>query len=523
MRCLIYGRFYHISIYFRLLNISMAFVKHKFIKENKIESRLYQEAILSTAIKNNTLVVLPTGLGKTPIAVVLAAIRLEKFPKSKILMVAPTKPLTNQHYKSFSEFMNLEDDMVIITGENKPSERKLLYEDKKIFFATPQTIRNDLDMGRLDLKDFSLLIIDEIHHSVGRYAYPFVAKKYLEEAKNPRILGLTASPGFSKEKIEEIKKNSQIEKVEIRTEDSSDVKPYVKKKKIELVKVDLPEKFLNIKKLLEKEYNKRVEQLKKMGFLKGKLVTKKHLIDLQLELVKSIKKGYKNSIIGLSVVGQAIKLEHAIGLLETQGITILDKYFQKMKKERKSKKLAANKNISNAIYLTRELREKGYKHPKIGKICSILDQQIKEKPDSKIIIFAHYRETVKEIVSSLKGIDGIDPVEFVGQKEGMTQKRQIETLNEFRLDLHNVLVATSIGEEGLDIPSMDLAIFYEPAPSEIRTIQRRGRVGRQKAGKIIILITKNTRDEAYHWVSHYKEKKMKDIMEDMKQKNLGEF
>ena len=308
----------------------MEYVKHRLIKPEKIESRLYQESILSSAVNKNTLVVLPTGLGKTPIAAVLTAHRLEKFPESKILVLAPTKPLTNQHYKSFKEFLNIpEEEMVVVTGETKPTERVALYQNKKILFATPQTIENDLKEERLNLKNFSLLVIDEIHHAVGAYAYPFVAKKYLEEAENQRILGLTASPGFSSEKIEEVKKNAAIEAVEIRTEQSQDVQPYVMEKKTEWVKVDLPEKFLSIRKLLLEEYNKRVTTLKKMGFLRAVRVSKKELLSLQIELIKAAKGGYKNSIIGLSVIGQAIRLEHALILLETQGIFILDKYFEK--------------------------------------------------------------------------------------------------------------------------------------------------------------------------------------------------
>ena len=502
----------------------MEYVKHRLIKPGKIESRLYQESILSSAVNKNTLVVLPTGLGKTPIAAVLAVERLNKYPESKILILAPTKPLTNQHYKSFKEFLDIpEEEMVVITGETKPVERVALYQNKKILFATPQTIKNDLEEERLNLKNFSLLVIDEIHHAVGAYAYPFVAKKYLEEAENQRILGLTASPGFSSEKIEEVKKNTGIEAVEIRTEQSQDVQPYVMEKKTEWIKVDLPERFLTIRKMLLEEYNKRITTLKKMGFLRAVRVSKKELLSLQVELIKAAKGGYKNSIIGLSVIGQAIRLEHALILLETQGISILDKYFEKLRNEEKNKTLAANKNVSNAIFLTRKLKEEGYKHPKIGKICSVVNQQIVEKPDSKIIIFANYRDTVREIVSTLKGIEGVKPVEFVGQKEGVTQKKQVQTLNEFRLDVHNVLVCTSIGEEGLDIPSMDLAVFYEPAPSEIRTIQRRGRVGRQKAGKVIILITRGTRDEAYYWSAHHKERQMKGILEDMRRKNLWEY
>ena len=89
---------------------------------------------------------------------------------------------------------------------------------------------------------------------------------------------------------------------------------------------------------------------------------------------------------------------------------------------------------------------------------------------------------------------------FVGQSsrdgsEGLTAKQQVERLDEFREGSANVLVATSVGEEGLDIPSADLVIFYEPVTSEIRTIQRRGRTGRHREGEVVVLIAEETRDE----------------------------
>ena len=145
-----------------------------------------------------------------------------------------------------------------------------------------------------------------------------------------------------------------------------------------------------------------------------------------------------------------------------------------------------------------------------------MNQQLREKPDSKIIVFANYRESVKEIVNSLGNVENARPVEFVGQREGITQKEQNERLRNFREGKYNVLVCTSIGEEGLDIPEMDLAVFYEPVPSGIRSIQRRGRVGRQKIGRIVLLITKGTRDEAYYWSARYKEKSMHRTLYGMK-------
>jgi Fanconi anemia group M protein len=504
------------------------FVIHPLIREGIIQSRDYQQNILDTAMEKNTLCVLPTGLGKTPIAVMLTVKRLEKFPESKILILAPTRPLVNQHYQSFIKAINLEEDrFVILTGVIKPDNRGEIYQEKQIIFATPQTIRNDIVEGRLSLEDFSLLVLDETHHAIGEYAYPYIAEKYRETAKHQRILGLTASPGSSRGKIREICKNIGIEAVEVRTETDEDVTPYVKQKETVYVYVELPPSFINIRNIINEELNKRVNTLRKLRFLRSTRTSKKELLSLQKSLVRGMKEGNKKALLGMSFVTQAIKLEHASTLLETQGITVLEKYWKKLRDEKTNtnKKLISNKNISNAMFMSNSLFEQGSKHPKIGKLCTIVHEQLREKKESKIIIFANYRESVKEIVRSLRGIENANPIEFIGQREGMTQKEQNLRLEDFREGKHNVLVCTSIGEEGLDIPEMDLALFYEPVPSGIRSVQRRGRVGRQRVGKIVILITRGTRDEAYYWTAKKKEQSMHRTLQGMQmgQKDISDF
>lgn len=497
----------------------MPYISHPLIKPKTLQSRIYQEAILGESLNKNLLCVLPTGLGKTPIAVLLAARRLELFPESKILVLAPTKPLTNQNCEMFRKFLNIDpDEFQIITGMVKPEEREKLYKEKKLVFATPQTIQNDLQAGRISLKEFSLLVTDEAHHSIGRYSYPFVARRYLEEAENPRILGLTASPGATKEKINEICQNLGIEAVEIRTEKDRDVIPYVKEKQIEWIYVELPDSFLRIKKLLDSVYQSRIRTLQKLGFIRKKRVSKKELLQLQAKLMGGVKEGYKKALFGISPCIQAIKIEHALGLLETQGISILEKYWKKLRSDnsKANQRIVANKDAQAAMLLTQELKESGSKHPKIGKLCSIINQQLLKKRDSKIIVFANYRDTVKEIVGVLEKIPGARPIMLIGQKEGISQKEQIENIKEYEKGTYNCLVTTSIGEEGLSLESADIAIFYEVVPSEIRNIQRRGRVARVKIGKIFILVTKGTRDEAYRWSAYHKEKTMKRTLYGMK-------
>ena len=500
----------------------MDYVKHPLIAENSIEARAYQEAVLGTAVKSHTLCVLPTGLGKTNIAIMLAAHRLEKHPGSRVLVMAPTRPLVNQHHRTFLKSMKIpEEEMVAVTGFIKPEERGNLYK-KTLVFATPQVIENDLRSGVLSLNEFSFLVIDEAHHSIGGYAYPYVAKAYLQQSRFPRILALTASPGGTAEKIQEIKENLGIESVEIRTDEDQDVTPWIKEKQSDWVYVELPESFLQIKKHLDEAIEERAKRLQGMGFLKGRRPSRRAFLELQASMQVSIGRGHKAAFGVSSIVAQAIKLEHALGLLETQGITVLEKYWNKLKGDQTAaaKNLLKDQKVSNAIFLSHELFESGSRHPKIGKLCQIVDGQFRQKPFSKIIIFANYRESVKEIVSCLKNIEGARPIDFVGQKEGLTQKEQIQRISDFKDGVYNALVGTSVSEEGLDIPAMDLAIFYEPVPSEIRSIQRRGRVGRQKVGRVIFLITRRTRDEAYFWSAQNKEKRMHKTLYRMRRKQF---
>jgi Fanconi anemia group M protein len=451
----------------------------------------------------------------------LAVHRLEKLPDEKILVLAPTKPLTNQHYGSFKQFLNFDESRFqVVTGEMKPRERQGIYDEKSVIFATPQTIRNDLAKGRISLDDFSLLVFDEAHHAIGGYAYPYIAKKYSEQARNPRILALSASPGASHEKINEICENLGVKAVDIRSEKDKDVTPYVQQKDIIQVKVKLPPSFISVKLIIEEVYQKKLGHLRKFGFTKpARLVSKRDLLGLQGEFMSRLHSGRRSSFAAVSIVTQCIKLEHAIGLLETQGIRPLVGYWKKLSKDvtKAGKILRNDPRIKTAIKITYDMAEKGSRHPKIAKLCSVVDGELSKNPEARIIVFANYRTSVDDIVSSLGKVGNARPARFVGQKEGVTQKQQLETVRKFREGDYNIIVATAVGEEGLDIPSANLAVFYEPVPSPLRSIQRRGRVGRADIGKVVLLITEDTRDEGYYWTSYHKEKRMKSILKGMKE------
>src|SRR3989344_9467607 len=254
--------------------------------------RLYQETIFSTCALHNTLVVLPTGMGKTAISLMLAIQRLKKYPNSKILILAPTKPLLDQHMNTFIESMEIEENQLqVLSGSIDPEKRKELWANSQIFFSTPQTIENDLISGRIDFKDVSLICFDECHRATGDYSYVFLSKQYNKFSKFPRILGLTASPGSELEIINEVMDNLFIEKVEIRTEDDSDVKPYVQDVEKEYIYVDLPDEMESILKFLKDSYKSKLEKMKSLGYVSKLDLTKRDLLGLQGNLQGHLSQG----------------------------------------------------------------------------------------------------------------------------------------------------------------------------------------------------------------------------------------
>jgi Fanconi anemia group M protein len=504
----------------------MSFVEHPLIKPNTIECRTYQEAILNTASKRNTLCVLPTGLGKTTLAILLAAHRLEKYPDSKVLITAPTRPLCAQHQKTFNECMNIpEEEIVLLTGQVSPFEREGIYKKSKIISATPQTLEHDIISGKLDLSDFSLLIVDEVHRAVKKYAYPFVARVYMERAKNPRMLGLTASPGGDEEKIKVICKSLFIDAVEIRTELDEDVKAFIQGITTEYVRVDLPENLKTAQTLLKTALRDRLEKLKKYNLF---IKRKRDLLEAQKKVSRQIMTERKPFMFYLiSLIVEAVKVWHAEELLETQSVKATQIYLDKIsqKKTKSDRAILNDINFIKAMKIIGESEE----HPKISKLKEILAREFEKNKNVKFIIFSHFRDNIYNIYDLIQDI--CRPVILIGQagERGLTQKEQINVIKDFNADYFNCLITSPIGEEGLHIPSADIAVFYDSVPSEIRTIQRRGRVGRTKVGKIIFLLTKNTIDESYFWTAYRKEKRMKSILRgmqnqnDKKQQNIGEF
>ncbi|ADN35566.1 helicase domain protein [Methanolacinia petrolearia DSM 11571] len=502
----------------------MNYISHPLIRPESIEERQYQFSIALRAQDGNTMVVLPTGLGKTAVATIAAAARM-KSTGGRFLMMAPTKPLVDQHLKTFErDFIDPEDEafsgFALFTGETKTSERQRLWREKRFIFATPQIIKNDIIAGRYSLKDVSLLVVDECHRAVGNYAYVFIAQEYMKTSRHPLILAMTASPGSQEDKVAEVCSNLDIQIIETRTEEDPDVRPYIHQRDLKYVDVPLPPGIKVVTDGLKEILQNRLDTLTKMSFVvpKAERLTMKALNGLKGQINATMRTNTRDAYQAMSIHAELMKIKHAITLGESQGSMVLKNYLFKLLSEGTSpsgtkagKRLAADplfgEIIDEASSWEKEI------HPKPEIAAEIVEKQLEEFPDSRIIIFANYRDSVNLLDEYLKG-RGIDCKKFIGQasrdsEKGLSQKKQIETLTGFRNGEFRVLIATSVGEEGLDVPSTDLVIFYEAVPSEIRSIQRKGRTGRHGSGSIIVLVTKGTSDETFRYVSQNREKTMK--------------
>jgi len=516
------------------------FISHPLIKKDIIIRRAYQENIFINCIDKNSLVVIPTGLGKTIIALMLIVHKLTENPDSRVVFLAPTKPLVEQHYKSFLNLTKIEpESLKVVTGAISPEKRKVLWDDIKVAFMTPQVFQNDIISRHYPIHDISLIIFDECHRAIGDYAYCYIAQKYVNSASKPQILGITASPGSTEEKINEIKKNLFIEHIEIRTEEDSDVKPYIHKVDNEWIKIKLPPEFLDIKLILDEKLKACYKFLKQNELLNSHDINKVTRKDL-LKLDNIINRRISNSrdenekfqmFYAKKLTANAIRLSHMTELIETQGINALKDYIES--NEEKIKKNSANKSLkelhtdkdfNRVKELTYLLQSKGVIHPKIEKLKDLLHTQLIENESSRILVFCHFRDSVNNIARIFENDEIIKAHKFVGQAKkgsdkGLSQKEQVQLLEEFRNGTYNTLIGTSVAEEGLDIAECDLVIFYDVVPSAIRSIQRRGRTGRKKEGKVMILMAENTRDEGYYWAERTKEKNMKRNLREIQNSN----
>ncbi|WP_254272785.1 DEAD/DEAH box helicase [Haloarcula marina] len=498
---------------------------HPLLVDGFLENRRYQVELADIAEGGHTLVCLPTGLGKTTVSLLVTARRLHD-AGGKSLMLAPTKPLVQQHAEFYREALTVPDDeIVVFTGEVRPDDRADLWSDARIVMATPQVVENDLVGNRIDLSAVTHCTFDECHRATGDYAYNYIADRYHADADNPLVTGMSASPGDDEEAILEVCENLGLGDVAVMTEDDADVAEYTHDTSVDWKRIDLPEEVVEIRDAINEVVSDRLGKLKELGVTNKTSpdLSEREIQGMQAELRKLMNNDQSEGYKGMSFLAEIRKLRTAVTYVETQSVESVRRYFERLKEAARSsgaskadQRLVSEPKIRQAIRTAREYDDL---HPKFRRTRMLLAETLGIENGERVIVFTESRDTAETLVDFLS--NHFSTRKFVGQSdtdgsEGMTQTEQQDTLDRFRAGEFEVLVSTSVAEEGLDVPEVDLVLFYEPVPTAIRAIQRKGRTGRQAEGRVVVLLAEDTRDEAYFWKARNDQKRMKQELQNLK-------
>ena len=506
--------------------------------------RDYQYSIVSMGLYHNMLVALPTGLGKTFIAATIMLNWYRWTTDAQLVFVAPTKPLVSQQVKACFEIAGIpRSATTMLTGGTPPALRAEEWRSKRVFFMTPQTIQNDVKTGICDPKRIVLMVVDEAHRATGNYAYVDVIRFIRRFNHSFRVLALTATPGSSVEGVQEVIDGLGISRIEIRTEESIDIREYVYARKIDTVLFDSSDEMVMIMDLFARALQPLVDKLCHMNaywqhdpmtltpYGCNQALKKWGLSDVGRKADWGLK-SMMSSIFSLLA-----SLAHGIELLKFHGIgpfyrKVLafrnetrdaggkgSKYRKQVDEAEPFQKMMARVHawISNPDFVG---------HPKLDYLQSIVLNHFLDAGEgrgatgpshTRIMVFAHYRDSAEEIVRILKRREPmIRPHVFVGQanskgSEGMDQKTQLSVIEKFKTGVYNTLVATSIGEEGLDIGEVDLIVCYDASSSPIRMLQRMGRTGRKRAGNIVVTLMRGKEENNFIKAKDNYEKMQREI------------
>ncbi|KAJ2928868.1 hypothetical protein H1R20_g8225, partial [Candolleomyces eurysporus] len=496
--------------------------------------RDYQFNIVKNCLFDNTLVALPTGLGKTFVAGVVMLNYYRWFPEGKIVFVAPTKPLVAQQIIASHETCGIPgSDATELTGQVQSATRSRYWQEKRVFYMTPQTLESDLESGICDPMDIVLLVIDEAHHATGDYSYNKVVRFMM--AKNPhfRLLALTATPGNNTDAIQTLIDGLHISKIEIRNENSLDLKPYIFEKVVKSHIIKATGDVFALQELLLKTMDPFFKPAKNAGlFYPGESLITMHPFRPMMianEGKHPLAMKFYADLSKLSTLARSLLyLVRKFRIFSKQTLTrgnhqltgsvsssreYLEEIVAKEEEalasgKKRNNLLTKNPSFQNLMKKFDELKAQGSSpHPKMEKLRDILinyfgarmqdptDAQADNQDDTRVMVFSSYRAVVDEIIQELnRNQPLIRAAAFIGQssdkkgRKGLKQKEQIELIERFQKGEFNVLVATSIGEEGLDIGEIDLTVCYDTDKAPTRMIQRFGRTGRKRAGEVHVLL-----------------------------------
>ncbi len=504
-------------------------------------SRQYQLEITEKAIHHNTLVSLPTGLGKTLIAAVVMYNYWRWFPTGKVIFLAPTLPLVNQQVQACYKIMGLPAGATaVLTGKLSREKRLEYWKERRVFYCTPQTVQKDLIESDEFATQVVCLVLDEAHKATGDYAYVKVVEQLEAAGAKFRIVGLSATPGTSIKAIQQVVHALRSHCIEARHEADPSVQPYLHEKISEIVIVPRNDSQRQVERHLTNMLTPILEQLRQMGAIRlngNATLTPFQIFQAKKDFAQRHNGQVPGHVSGLYAMAHKLveirnDAHQSLGVVRTKLFRLRNEPQRGMlstlvKSEQFQEVIDLVQDATAAnpgITLSQQQGGSSRNNPKLTKLAELLKEHFCRAQacgkSSRVIVFSQFRDSVAEIVLLLRTLEPtIRPHHFVGQGKplrgtskkktadetcdevirlnGMRQSEQQQVIQEFRNDKYNVLVCTCIGEEGLDIGEVDLIVNYDTLRSPIRMIQRTGRTGRARDGRVVCLIAEGQEQRTY--------------------------
>uniref|UniRef100_A0A8C9Y6J9 RNA helicase n=1 Tax=Sander lucioperca TaxID=283035 RepID=A0A8C9Y6J9_SANLU len=478
--------------------------------------RAYQEEVVERALRReNVIIWLPTGGGKTRAAVYVAKKHLETTPRAKVVVLVNKVHLVDQHYKK--EFMpHLGHDYYLVAVSGESEEKDFfgrVVQEKDVVICTAQILYNALtntdENKHVELSDITLLIIDECHHTHKDSVYNqvmtcYVEKKLKGEQPLPQILGLTASPGTGGGRTLE-KAVGHV--LQVRDPFGDHLKSMM-----QMIHeyMDLPPD-VRLRECGTQEYEADVVVLEQRGVRQDNRLLAQCALHLRQ---------YNDALL----INDTLRMMDAYRSLEEfyinkfpTAIDGTDFFLVGLFQE-------------NQVELQKLARDSRYENPKMGKLENTLLQQFSPNVKSKGILFSKTRKSIhclKDWVLNNKALQeaGIKADFLTGSGNGstyMTQNEQADTIRNFRQGTLNLLISTSVAEEGLDIPECNLVVRYGLLTNEIAQQQASGRA-RAKDSKYSVVAQKGGREVQRELTNEYLEELTGKAIAKVQEMSLGEF
>ncbi|XP_049583805.1 interferon-induced helicase C domain-containing protein 1 isoform X2 [Syngnathus scovelli] len=506
------------------------------LDKDDIELRDYQMDVAKPALEGkNIIICLPTGSGKTRIAVYITRKHLDRKraegKTGKVVFLVNMVPLVEQHYTNeFHPFLKHAYKVERVSGQSmhKISFTEIV-KNNDVIICTAQILENYLektlkgeDEG-IHLKDISLIIIDECHHTKKDEVYNRVMMRYLKQKnKNrivrkeqkeivplPQILGMTASLGVGDATLQKAAENyilqicANLDASQIRT---GNLGNHCKEPDKKIVHVEDKEKdpFGDVIKKIMNVIQMHAELSPTCEL--GSQSYEQWVVQREQQAAKEEDQKVRVCMEHLRRYNDALIVSNTIRMCDA--FRFLNK---KHEEELKSKSNPDDEHVINISDTERELfklfrenkkeleklsENQSYENDSLSKLQRTVLHQFTTTKDARGIVFTKMRQSAIAlshwIQENSKFADVGVKVSYVigGGNQSvvkpMTSTEQKAVLNKFRSGDVNLLIATSVAQEGLDIPDCNFVICYGFVTNDIAMIQAKGRARAQNSNYIVI-------------------------------------